>query len=110
MLDDFELNMSAMYHDIGKRFTKAFKDSKGEDTEIAHYYQHHLVSAYDSLFIFNKQGFEQETILKIANYIQWHMQPFFMDTDKAKNKFVNLVGQEFYDKLMILHEADVKAH
>lgn len=72
----------------------------------ATYYQHHLVSAYDSLFIFNKQGFEQETILLIANYIQWHMQPFFLDTEKSKNKFINLVGQEFYDKLLILHEAD----
>jgi len=85
LLDDFELNMAAMYHDIGKRFTKTFKNSKGEDTEIAHYYQHHLVSAYDSLFIFNKQGFEPETILKTTNYIQWHMMPFFLDTDKSKN-------------------------
>ena len=110
LLDDFELNMAAMYHDIGKRFCKAFKNSKGEDTETAHYYQHHLVSAYDSLFIFNQQGFEQETILLITNYIQWHMQPFFIKTDKAKRKFINLVGQEFYDKLLILHEADIKAH
>jgi len=109
LLDDFELNMAAMYHDIGKKFTKEFKNSKGEDTETAHYYQHHLVSAYDSLFIFNKQGFEQETILLIANYIQWHMQPFFIDTEKSKNKFINLVGQEFYDKLLILHEADKMA-
>jgi len=110
LLDDFELNMAAMYHDIGKRFCKAFKNSKGEDTETAHYYQHHLVSAYDSLFIFNQQGFEQETILKITNYIQWHMMPFFMDTEKAKKKFANLVGQDFYDKLLVLHEADTKAH
>ena len=109
LLDDFELNMAAMYHDIGKRFCKAFKNSKDEDTETAHYYQHHLVSAYDSLFIFNKQGFDKETILKITNYIQWHMMPFFIDTEKSKNKFINLVGQEFYDKLLILHEADVLA-
>jgi len=110
LLDDFELNMAAMYHDIGKRFTKAFKNSKGEDTETAHYYQHHLVSAYDSLFIFNKQGFDKNMILRISNYIQWHMQPFFIQSDKARNKFINLVGQEFYDKLMILHDADKVAH
>lgn len=109
LLDDFALNMAAMYHDIGKRFTKAFKNSKGEDTSTAHYYQHHLVSAYDSLFIFNKQGFDTETILKISNYIQWHMQPFFIETEKARNKFINLVGKEFYDKLLILHEADKMA-
>jgi len=110
LLDDFELNMAAMYHDIGKRYTKAFKNSKGEDTDTAHYYNHNNVSAYDSLFIFNKQDFDIETILLITNYIQWHMQPFFnKDSEKAKNKFINLVGQEFYDKLLILHEADVLA-
>lgn len=76
----------------------------------ATYYQHHLVSAYDSLFYLKEEGLDNETILKISNYIQWHMQPFFMESDKARNKFINLVGQEFYDKLMILHEADVKAH
>lgn len=70
MLDDFELNMASLYHDIGKRFTKEFKNYKGEDTDIAHYFQHHLVSAYDSLFIFHQQGFEEKEILNIANYIQ----------------------------------------
>jgi predicted kinase len=107
LLDDFELNMAALYHDIGKKFTKQFKNSKGEETNIAHYYQHHLVSAYDSLFYF--KDFSKETILTIANYIQWHMQPFFIKTEKAKNKFINLVGQETYDKLLILHEADINA-
>lgn len=107
ILDDFELNMAALYHDIGKRFTKQFKNGKGEDTDIAHYYQHHLVSAYDSLFYL--KGLETESILNITNYIQWHMQPFFIKSDKAKDKFIRLVGQEFYDKLIILHEADKNA-
>lgn len=107
ILDDFELNMAALYHDIGKRFTKQFKNNKGEDTDIAHYYQHHLVSAYDSLFYL--KGLEIESIINITNYIQWHMQPFFIKTEKAKRKFINLVGQEFYDKLLILHESDKNA-
>ena len=67
---------------------------------------HHLVSAYDSLFYID----EYNDILLRANYIQWHMQPFFMETEKAKNKFIKLVGQEFYDNLMILHQADLLAH
>ena len=107
-LHDFELNMAALYHDIGKRFTKQFKDAKGEPTDIAHYYQHHLVSAYESMFYM--QGFEDDTILTIVNYIQWHMQPFFIQSEKAKNKFIKLVGQEVYDKILILHEADKMAH
>ncbi len=107
LIDNFELNMSALYHDIGKRFTKQFKNTKGEETEIAHYYQHHLVSAYDSLFYL--KYLELDNILKIVNYIQWHMQPFFIKTEKAKNKFIRLVGEDFYNNLLILHEADKKA-
>ena len=84
LIDDFELNMAAMYHDIGKKFCKAFKNSKGEDTETAHYYNHNNVSAYDSLFIFHQQGFEDEIILKIVNYIQWHMMPFFIRDSKKQ--------------------------
>lgn len=100
-----ELSTSALLHDIGKRFCKEFNDGKGYCT----YYQHHLVSAYDSLFYTKSMNFDDEEILKIANYIQWHMQPFFIDSDKARDKFIRLVGQEFYDDLMLLHEADIEA-
>lgn len=104
LVDDFELNMAALYHDIGKRFTKQFKNSKGEDTDIAHYYQHHLVSAYDSMFYL--RWLDDYTVLNVVKYIQWHMQPFFIKTDKAKNKLINLIGQTAYEKLLILHKAN----
>ena len=107
--DDMYLKFAALYHDIGKVFTKQFKNSKGEYTDIAHYFNHHLVSAYDSLFYLKKGNFTDKEILKITNYIQWHMQPFFLKEEKSVNKFINLVGQEFYDKLLILHEADKMA-
>lgn len=94
---------AALLHDIGKPFTKSFINSKGETTEDAHYYQHHLVSAYDSLF-YNE--YEQ---LNIANYIQWHMQPFFMTDDEQKNKYKTLWGENFYNNIMLLHEADINA-
>jgi len=104
-----ELFSAAMLHDIGKKFTKEFKNYKGESTDVAHYYNHHLVSAYNSLFYSTDDMCYDELLLR-ANYIQWHMQPFFIETEKAKNKFINLVGQEFYDDLMLLHQADLLAH
>jgi predicted kinase len=104
--DNVELSMAGLFHDIGKLFTKEFKNTKGEDTEIAHYYNHMNVSAYLSLFYLN---FNDETNLKIIKYIQWHMQPFFIDSEKAKNKFIRLVGEDCYNKLLILHEADKTA-
>jgi hypothetical protein len=34
------------------------------------------------------------------------MQPYFIKTEKSRNKFIKLVGQDFYDKLMLLNQAD----
>ena len=108
-VNDINLLYAALLHDIGKEFTKEFKNSKGEDTDEAHYYQHHLVSAYDSMFYLDKIDNKHFNLMETLSLIMWHMQPFFIQTEKAKNKFINLVGQDFYNKLMLLHEADKKA-
>lgn len=107
---ELEVNVAAMLHDIGKPFTKTFQKMNGEVSDVAHYYQHHLVGAYDAMFYLKAKRLETDEIVRICNYIQWHMQPYFIETDKAKNKFIRLVGEDFYNKLMILHEADKKAH
>lgn len=106
--DNYELFEAGLLHDIGKRFTKQFKNAKGEETNEAHYYGHMNVGAYDALFyIGNDDIFD---VLDICAYIQFHMQPFFLTTEKSKRKFINFVGQTFYDNLLILHNADVEAH
>lgn len=110
MIFNEELIYAAWLHDIGKEFTKQFKNYKGEDTDIAHYYHHENVSAYNALFYLRGDEFTfYDFVLNVCQLIRWHMKPFFIQTEKAKNKFINLVGREFYDKLMILHEADVRA-
>lgn len=101
---DYELFEAAFLHDIGKPFTKSFTNYKGEDTIDAHYYQHHLVSAYDSLFYS-----QSENKLLVANYIQWHMNLYFLKTTKSINKFKNLVGEDFFKNLELLHQADILA-
>jgi predicted kinase len=108
--EDSTLEMAARLHDIGKPFTKSFTNGKGEPTEIAHYFQHHLVGAYDAMFRLKSEGYTNDDILDICQLITWHMQPYFQTTDKAKDKFAGLVGQEFYNRLMVLHEADRAAH
>lgn len=107
------LAFAAFLHDIGKPFVKTFKNMKGEYSNVAHYYQHHLVGAYDAMFYFKNSDdyiFSDKEILEMCNYIQWHMQPYFIETEKAKTKFINLVGQDFYNNLMIINSADQKAH
>lgn len=105
-----ELQEAALLHDIGKPFTKSFINSKGELTEVAHYYEHHHVSAYDSLFYSNPKLDR----LYIANVIQWHMRPFELErvphAEKAMQKFKRLIGEKMFTDVMLLHEADKKAH
>lgn len=105
---NFEINdilvQAAYYHDIGKAFTKTFKNKNGEPTLEAHYYQHHLVSAYLSL-----SDTKETQMLEIANYVQWHMLPFQIEKSKTEKKYIELLGEEFYNNLMILHAADVGA-
>lgn len=108
---DINLHMAALLHDIGKKFTKEYKDSKGNPTDAAHYYQHHLVSAYDAIKYLN--NFSTNNMLEILALIQWHMFPYFWEKDdnkKMEKKYRNLWGEELYRKIMLLHKADEAAH
>lgn len=103
-----ELRYAAMLHDEGKCFTQIFKNSKGEITEQAHYYNHEHCSAYDSLF------YEMPCYtLYVATLIRWHMQPYFWEKDnneKLHNKYKTLWGENLYNDIMLLHKADKEAH
>lgn len=105
-----EVQEAALLHDIGKPFTKSFVNSKGETTDIAHYYQHHHVSAYDSLF-YSNPNLDR---LRIAVLINWHMRPYEIDkmTDPSKGRrdMEKLLGEKMYREVMAIHAADLKAH
>lgn len=107
---NYKLYEAGLLHDNGKVFTKVFHNSKGEPTTEAHYYNHQFVGAYNSLFYLKNEWREAQTILYVANLIQYHMQPYFIQTEKAKQKFIKLVGEDMYKDIMILHEADKEAH
>ena len=103
-----ELRTAARIHDCGKPFTKTFRNSKGEITEEAHYYNHERVGSYDSLF------YEMAcSRLYVAALIRWHMQPYFWEKDnneKSHEKYKKLWGENFYRDIIILHKADKEAH
>ena len=107
-----DLEVAALLHDIGKPFTKAFVDSKGNPTQIAHYYDHHHVSAYMALFYIP----ENMNRIYIASLIQWHMRPYEIErcsSEKQVNllqRFSSLVGASLFHDVMKLHMADVEAH
>lgn len=111
-----ETKIAAALHDCGKPFCKTFKDSRGEPSEFAHYYNHENVGAYNSLFYGKEDGVDS---LLVAALIRYHMVlHFFKDwkprtVEKYENEFVEheyLQLIKFYDALKILHEGDKKAH
>lgn len=87
---------AAMIHDIGKPYTKAFVDSKGNTCETAHYYQHQCLGAYIAYGIYPDP------------YIAWlvgaHMEPFF------NSKYYKNLPYFLKKDIDSLHEADLNAH
>lgn len=109
------INLAGRLHDIGKLKTKTFINSKGEKTNIAHFYNHEKVSAYDSLFYVNLRSRiemmkDEEFVLETIKLIQWHMLPWTKMSDKTEQKYKKLLGENFWNDLMILHKADKEAH
>lgn len=102
------LHYAALLHDVGKPATKTFTNSKGEKTDIAHYYNHEKVGCYESLF------YEKPcSHLYVAVLIRYHMQPYFWEKDNNKkllNKYRKLWGESLYRDVMYLHDADKSAH
>ena len=110
--NDMLLHCAGLLHDCGKPFTKSFINSKGEETDIAHFYQHHCVGAYDSLFFRYPDGVDR---LDVSVLINLHMMPYFWEKDKehgekTRQKYHKLWGNKLYSNVMKLHEADKKAH
>lgn len=102
-----ELRYAALLHDEGKIFTQTFKNAKGEATEEAHYYSHEHCSSYDSLF------YEVPcNNLYVATLIRWHMAPYmaWRQSEKAKQRDKLLLGEELFNNIYLLHQADKEAH
>lgn len=115
-LNEAETKIAAALHDCGKPFVKVFKDSKGNPSEFAHYYNHENVGAYNSLF-YKKEEYTDD--LLVAALIRYHMVlHFFKDwkpktIEKYEKEFTShkwLNEMEFYKALKILHEGDKNAH
>ena len=97
------LMTAALYHDIGKIYTKGFYNSKGEKSDIAHFYQHERVSAY--LYLTSHQFMLNPYCLRIIWLIENHMRPYFDGYEKWKST----QNSEWVKDLGILHLADQKA-
>ena len=92
-----ELEYAALWHDIGKSYTKGFVDSKGNPCDTAHYYNHQNYSAWISYGL-------PFTTPTIAWLIGAHMEPF------GNTKYYNKLPEYLKRYVDMLHECDVNAH
>ena len=99
------IRLAARYHDLGKIFTKEFKNG------VAHYYSHEKVSAYlwltsKEFYDMTKKGaWERAIAFETLYLIQCHMLPFFSGI-KNKEKIKRYFPDSRKD-LMELHYCDI---
>lgn len=90
-----DLECAAFIHDCGKPYVKAFKDNKGNTSDIAHFYSHDNVGSYIAYGVSN---------VHIAWLVGNHMGPF-MNT-----KYYNKLPTYLKKQIDFLHECDLEAH
>lgn len=100
---------AAMYHDIGKFFTKSFINSKGEVTDRAHFYNHENVGAWLTLGVFNNSTVDNESIIFTAWLVSQHMSIYAL-RQSGKNKYLDYLPHTWYHDLYNLFECDQAAH
>jgi len=92
MTDD--LYFAAMLHDYGKLLTQTI-----DDRLEAHYYNHANAGAY-YLMSFGLDN------LNTLFYINYHMLHYSWHNEKTKRRYKKLFGDEKYNRLIVLSEAD----
>lgn len=103
-------------HDIGKLYTKEYKNYKGEPTDIAHFYGHENVGAYLYLAmeLCGKARTDEKTkeILYEAALINCHMRPLvaWRDSANAKERDRLIFGDGFISDIEKINAADGAAH
>lgn len=103
---DADLLMASSFHDIGKLKTQT-TDENGQ----CHYYNHNCVGAYDIFLLF--YGLKTpRALVSTSNYIYYHMHPFLAwnQSEKTKERDKELLGEEMFEKIMLLHRADIASH
>lgn len=96
------VTLAAYVHDFGKLYTQTF-----DENEVAHYYRHENVGAYQLLTTLNYNSFwNNNDVLNFIFLINYHMHPINWDSDKAKDKWRKTFGDFKFQLLMDFNECD----
>ena len=102
--DNEILIRAAEIHDYGKMLTQEEKpDGSGE----CRYYSHHNKGCYELMHPLAWVGFEDyDKCLECLFYVNFHMLPFFIETEKAQKKWEKIMGKEKLDNLFLFNKCD----
>lgn len=109
---DTALFHGALFHDVGKLYTKSYVNAKGERDGNCHYYDHHSVGAYECMFYLSNMHRSEREIIYVSNLIYYHMHPYFQWVNMKESKLERLIASlgSLYWDVLTLHEADEHAH
>jgi predicted kinase len=114
ILDNYEGNFkmemlwAGVFHDLGKAFCKSFINYKGEESKYANFLGHEYVSSQLAAWYLNQLTYGQDFINRVVNLVQFHMMPM-KASDKKMKEIQGYIGEDLFDNLMFLHEADTLA-
>ena len=95
---------SAKLHDIGKKSTKTFVNSRGLTTEIAHFYNHQSVGSYMALGYAPLNELDYKDKLLVVWLINNHMEPFPF----SNSKYYKTLPADLKTLVDTFHQCDLK--
>jgi putative nucleotidyltransferase with HDIG domain len=104
--DKKALMWAALLHDIGKKFTKNFKDG----SMYANFICHENVSAYLALEFLRSLAYDDSFCLYVSSLVNLHMRlPWDAEYGTVDRNLLDMVGNDMYERLVFLREADESA-
>lgn len=100
----FHVKLAALFHDIGKPYTREWSDKKRDWS----FHGHEVVGARITKQVLERLKYPKDVVTRVTKLVRWHM--FFSDTDQithsAVRRMIRNVGQENVSDLLNLRRAD----
>lgn len=100
---DISIKMALLLHDIGK------PECYSEDEKGGHFYGHSVPSARIAKGVIDRLKFDNKTKQEVVDLVLFHDADIYPGTRTVK-RWLNRIGYEMLDKLLVIKGADCGAH
>ena len=101
--DDLYVRLALFLHDIGKPLCYS------EDERGGHFYGHADVCASIAKTVLSRLRYDAKTVELVSTLIKYHSDDI-RPTKKSVRKWLNLLGEDNFERLICLRAADHRAH